>query len=229
MQEYRYELKFIISEDIGDYLKHQLAMIMDLDKHSVSDKYSYHIRSLYFDDPYSTALFDKLASQEYRQKYRIRMYNFTPQPLVLECKHKDLYFTFKEGHPISMDTYQAIMSRDFMAIRDPDPFLKRFTTACTSQPLIPSTIVDYTRLAFVYPLSDIRITFDQDIRSGRYSTDMLDQHIPTFAAIDTGTLVLEVKCNEYIPDHILSILESVPLCRRAVSKFAQCRIRGEIY
>lgn len=228
MQEYRYELKFLISEEMASILKMRLRMIMPLDSHSVSQDYSYHIRSLYFDDPYSSAYFDKLNSEEYRQKYRIRMYNLKPDPLVLECKHKDLYFTFKESHVISLDTYRNICNGNYDLIEDQDPFLVRFLTSCRCHPLRPSTIVDYTRLAFVYPLSDVRITFDQDIRSGGYSTDMLNPHLVTRQAIDTGQLVLEVKCNEFIPRHILSVLETVPMCRRSLSKFAQCRVH-EIY
>jgi len=229
MQEYRYELKFIITDDIAAVLKHQLAMVMELDSHSVAQDYSYDIRSLYFDDPYSTAFFEKLASEEYRQKYRIRMYNGDPHPLMLECKHKDLYFTFKEAHPISMHDYRCLMDSDFDGVDGSDPLVRRFLTACRATPLRPSTIVDYRRLAFTYPLSDTRITFDQDIRSGRYATDMMDADLPTFQAIDTGQMVLEVKCNEFIPEHILSVLESVPLCRQSLSKFAQCRTRGVYY
>ena len=53
--EYRYELKFLISEAVAALLKQQLKAVMQLDSHSVSEEYSYDIRSLYFDDTYSSA------------------------------------------------------------------------------------------------------------------------------------------------------------------------------
>ena len=58
--EYRYELKFIISDQAAELLKQQLRALMELDSHSISDECSYTIRSLYFDDINSSAYYDKL-------------------------------------------------------------------------------------------------------------------------------------------------------------------------
>ena len=69
----------------------------------------------------------------------------------------------------------------------------------------------------------MRITFDSELRSGRYNMDLFDPDSSTFETFDSDVQVLEVKCNEFIPQHILNVLYSVPLLRQAVSKFAICR------
>ena len=86
--EYRYELKYVISDGVAEMLKKQLRAVMELDSHSVCEDYSYIIRSLYFDDYNSSAFAEKVNGEEYRRKYRIRMYNFDdslirlfPEPL----------------------------------------------------------------------------------------------------------------------------------------------------
>ena len=67
--EYRYELKYEISAATAELLKHQLRCLMSPDSHSVCDEYSYDIRSLYFDNPDSSAYFEKLNGEEFRKKY----------------------------------------------------------------------------------------------------------------------------------------------------------------
>ena len=75
MVEYRYELKYVIAKADAEMLKRQLRLVMDLDKYSKSSDYSYDIRSLYFDNAYSSSWLEKVDGIEYRGKYRIRIYN----------------------------------------------------------------------------------------------------------------------------------------------------------
>ncbi|MBR2544958.1 MAG: polyphosphate polymerase domain-containing protein [Erysipelotrichaceae bacterium] len=221
--EYRYELKFVISQSTAELLKKQLRNVMYLDSHSVSEEYSYDIRSIYFDDIYASAYREKVNGEEYRAKYRIRMYNNDPNAISLECKHKDENMTYKESCRISREVTEALLNRQYVRINSKNSFMNRFLADAISRNLVPSVIVDYRRLAFTYPVSEVRITFDEDLHSGRYSTDFFNKDINTIAMYPEGVCVMEVKCNEYIPQHILAILNSVPKLRQAVSKFAICR------
>ena len=89
--------------------------------------------------------------------------------------------------------------------------------------LKPSVIVDYTRIAYTYPISDVRITFDSQIKSGRYDYELFDFELPTISVMEDQNVVLEVKFNEVLPEAIAMILATVPMYRQAVSKFALCR------
>jgi len=102
--------------------------------------------------------------------------------------------------------------------------LTRFVSEMLHDGLRPSIIVDYNRLAFTYPLSDVRITFDEKIRAGQPDGDFYDQDLPTTPIIDDGQMVMEVKFNDYLPEAIAMILQSEPSVRQAISKFAYCRI-----
>lgn len=223
MVEYRYELKFVIEKTQAEILKRQLKTVMSLDSHSISEEYSYDIRSLYFDDAYSTALYDKLDGIEFRGKYRMRLYNYSDSIIKMECKHKDGDMTYKEDCSISRKVADAIIAGRYTAIISKTPFLQKFLANAQIRMLRPAVIVDYRRTAFTYPASSVRITFDENIRSGRYQTDIFDSSLVTYPVTTNDQLVLEVKCNEFIPAHILAILSSVPKVRLAVSKFAYCR------
>ena len=226
--EYRYELKFLISEAVAALLKQQLKAVMQLDSHSVSEEYSYDIRSLYFDDTYSSAYREKVNGEEFRRKYRIRMYNNDPSFISLECKHKDENMTYKESCKLSQQVAKALINKQYLRVHSANRFLNKFLREAVSRNLSPSIIVDYRRTAFTYPVSEVRITFDEDLRSGRNDLDLFNENMNTFAMYPDGVCVLEVKCNEFIPQHILSILNSVPKLRQAVSKFAVCRSIKEV-
>jgi len=220
MVEYRYELKFEIAKETAELLKKQLKMVMALDSHSISQEYSYDIRSLYYDDIYSSSLYEKKDGIEFRGKYRIRIYNYSDKIIKLECKHKDENMTYKEECDLTKQQAIQLMNCDYLSVTSENKFLNKFLANAQVQYLKPSVIVDYRRTAFVYPTSSVRITFDENIRAGRYDLDLFDANISTVPVSEN--VVLEVKCNEFIPEHILRILSSQPKIRLAVSKFALC-------
>jgi|GEM_PF-5605681 len=48
----------------------------------------YRITSLYFDDAFDSALFEKTAGVQHRQKVRVRIYDGSPEVIMLEQKIK---------------------------------------------------------------------------------------------------------------------------------------------
>lgn len=219
--KYRHELKYIISSKQADILKQRLSLVMKLDFNGVNIDHSYLIRSLYFDDVFSNSYYEKLDGVLYRKKYRIRLYNHNDSFIRLECKYKHNNMTSKEQAIIDKNTCLSLIKGE--EVNSDNPFVQRFIDEMKVKHLIPSVIVDYHRLAFTYPLSDVRITFDSQIKSGRYNYDLFDFDASFEKVIDDDVVVLEVKFNEVLPLHIALILETVPTFRQAVSKFALCR------
>lgn len=222
MINYRYELKYVISSWQAAALKQQLKAVMELDSHSVSTEYSYDIRSLYFDDINNSAYLEKMDGVEFRAKYRLRIYNYSSDVIKLECKHKDENMTYKQDCTLPLEVAKAILAGKYLNIKTNNRFLQQFLADAVSRQLKPAVIVDYRRTAFTYPVSEVRITFDEDLRSGRYGLDFFNKEMPTFPIYDDDQLILEVKCNEFIPDHILAVLNTIPKFRQAFSKFTAC-------
>ncbi len=223
MRKYRHELKFIINKKMSEILKQRLNMVMDIDKNSVNLDNTYYIRSLYFDDPSSSAYYEKLNGVLYRTKYRIRIYNNDSSFIRLERKLKHNNMTSKEQIKISKEVCLAILDGNINKINASSDLMKDFINEIKIKNLKPSIIVDYKRLAYTYPISDVRITFDSDIKSGLYNYDLFDYDSTSYDVLDNDKVVLEVKFNEIIPEHIAIILQTIPTYRQAVSKFALCR------
>ena len=224
MRKYRNEIKFVINKDTAEILKNKLSHLMDIDTNSTSEDNSYFIRSLYFDDTYSNAYYEKIDGVEYRKKYRIRLYNKDTSFIRLECKYKHENKTSKDQILIDKSICDKIINGN---IEDLDisksNLLTKFVIDYRSRNLKPSIIVDYKRLAYTYPVSDVRVTFDSKIRSGRYDYNLYDEDLTTYKVIDDNEVVLEVKFNEILPEPIAIVLSTVPMIRQAFSKFAICR------
>lgn len=221
--KYRHELKFKISNSAAEVLKQKLSLILGKDKNAYYKDGSYLIKSLYFDDRNSSSYYEKMDGVLYRKKYRIRMYNDVDTFIRLEKKMKHNNFTAKEQMLISKDIYSKIIDGNVDEIDDPSGLLLEFITNYKNKGLVPSVIVEYHRTAFTYPISEVRITFDSNIQSSLYNYDLFNTSYPRYNVDEPGKQVLEVKFNEILPLHIANILNDIPACREAVSKFAICR------
>ena len=221
--KYRHELKFKISNAAAEVLKQKLSLIMNKDKFAYYEDGSYMIKSLYFDDLNSSSYYEKMDGILYRKKYRIRIYNNDDSFIRLEKKMKHNNMTAKEQMLISKDIYSKILNGKINEIDNAEGLLLEFLGEMKTKNLIPSIIVAYHRTAFIYPISDVRITFDSNIQSGLYNYDIFDSMVPMYTVDEKGKQVLEVKFNEVLPLHIANILNDIPSCREAVSKFAICR------
>ena len=221
MRKYRFELKYIINKKDALFLKQRLLNVMDVDALANGGTNGYTISSLYFDDLDSTAYFEKLDGVLYRTKYRIRVYDYDDSFIRLERKLKHENMTSKDQTRITKEQFYDIINGN-IAFTD-DKLYNEFVKDMKLKNLKPSVIVEYKRLALTYPLSDVRVTFDSNIRSGLYNYDLFSPELNTYSVQDPDKVVLEVKFNDYLPEHISMILTTIPSFRQAVSKFALCR------
>ena len=225
--KYRYELKFLLNSSYAELLKYRLGLIMDKDVNAIDGKY--FIRSLYFDDIYDTAYYEKVDGLEEREKYRIRYYNLDKSYIVLELKGKRNIFTYKRQARLSEEDYNNIINQNYDKINMEDkPVLEDFINKAKRKDLVPAIIVDYNRLAYTYPVEDVRITFDEDISSGVFDYDLFNKEINTQRVIEPNEVILEVKYNTRFPKVLKEILNTVPMTRIAMSKFALCKEKKEV-
>lgn len=228
-KSYRHELKFIINKTQAEILKYRLSLIMDVDTNSVNEDHTYFIRSLYFDDIYNTAYYEKVDGLEQREKYRIRLYNLDDSFIRLERKEKNRDLTHKEQVRITKEECLAIINGDLDTIDiKKHQLLKDFVLKYQLYHIKPDVIVDYERLAYTYPVEETRITFDENIRSGRFNTDLFSHDIETYDVLEPDEVVLEVKFNGAIPSVIAQVIMTIPSIRLAVSKFALCKEKKEV-
>ena len=223
---FRHELKFFISPLQYQVLSRTLKATLNPDPNG-DENNQYHIRSLYFDTAYDSALYDKINGTANRDKYRIHIYNFSDQMIRLECKSKFRDLISKRSVRITRDLAEQLISADPTGLESTASGLVSDTfREMRTNLLHPVVIVDYLREAYLHPAEEVRITFDMQLRSGLNSVDMFNPYLPTVPPFDHDEIILEVKYNQVLPPYIASLLTYAlrdGACRSAISKYVYCR------
>lgn len=221
---YRHEIKYYINYRDYTVLSNALRAVMTLDQNAGDDR-MYHIRSLYFDDMYESALYQKVNGTDDRYKFRIRIYNYSKKTIKFEKKIKKGQFIAKRSILISCSEYDQIISGDIDFLLDRKEALAReIYLEMKNNRLRPRVLIDYHREAYVAPFEDVRITFDKDLRGGLSLTDIFNPNTPTMPMFEKGMMVMEVKFNRYLPEYIKGVLQNINAANKsAISKYVICR------
>lgn len=218
---YRSEIKHEITPADKFAIISSLRAVARPDPHAGPDG-RYRIRSLYFDDWRDRTLREKLDGVSEREKFRLRLYE--SGDVHLEKKVKRGGAGYKVTEPVTREEAQRIVSGDtFWMATSGRALLIELYARMQAEGLRPKTIVDYTRTPFVYAPGNVRVTIDEDIRTGLNCTDFLNPACITIPAGDP-VILLEVKWDDYLPNAIRRAIQVHGRHASAFSKYQRCRM-----
>jgi hypothetical protein len=233
---YRYEKKYLVPNYMLDDLRARFSGFVRPDLYSNEDetgRQQYTVRSIYFDSSDLSFFNEKIAGVMDRRKLRVRGYN-RQEPgsnVVLEIKKKlgdrilkhraDLKYDDLEKLLYNGQIERFIFSRSGTDIARSLDDASRFLFHYKRRQLRPTCLVVYEREAYHGKFnSDIRVTFDKNIRSRNYPA--INQ---LFCESDLRPLfkehfILEVKYSYgNMPDWIKTIIYEYRLRVEALSKY----------
>lgn len=232
MEVWRNELKFAISYIDYYYIKNLISEFMSLDRGE-----EYWIRSLYFDTEDDIDWKSKEEGIYSRKKLRLRIYSIDDQAIKLEIKNKKGDYSHKETLVINKDESNSLIKGDtswLKCYQGPDKLIENRMSIVDKimvmfgyNKLAPKVVVDYNREAYYEEFNDIRITFDKNIRCFR-GFDLfagISEQNEYQVNIPNGEMIMEVKYNHYLPDHIRNIVNSLNKQRCSVSKYDLSRLQ----
>lgn len=218
----RHELKYFINYQEYEYLRNRLKEVLQIDKNSMNNN-GYNIRSLYFDDMYNSAYIEKELGLAIRKKYRIRIYDLDDRIIKLERKEKFNKYISKESVSITKDEFYKIINGDFeFCLKKNNKLLRDFYIESREKILKPRIIVDYDREAYTFSYGNIRITFDKELRTAVNSYDIFKKDVATKRIFQEPIMIMEVKYDDYIPEHIKNLLQISSHTLSSASKYVLC-------
>lgn len=221
----RHELKFFISSMDYQVLSRVLDKTLQRDPNG-DENNEYHIRSLYFDTMFNDAMIDKVDGVKNRDKYRIRIYNFSDRLIRLECKTKVGQLISKRSIGIPKLLAEQLIAGDPTGLeRTRSGLLRDVYREMAVNRLRPVVLVDYVREAYIHKAEEVRITFDKQLHTGLRSTDLFNPYVPTISPFDHNDIILEVKFNRVMPPYIRDLLCTYVHSAQssAISKYVWCR------
>ena len=218
---YRYEKKFLINNIQMEILKNNLSAALYLDSNIKNPDGSYFIRSLYFDDYKDTSYYQVIDGISKREKYRIRYYDYDSSYITLEKKSKINNLGKKEKSVISQEiTNMFINNKNFDS---KEKVVNELNQKIKSDLYKPIVIIDYLRIAYTYPINDVRITIDYNISCSYEINKFFEKGINSIPLLEKDTAILEVKYNDYLPDFIKYIINEKSLEMTSFSKYSTGR------
>lgn len=222
MEKFRHEFKYLISYEQMRLIADRLKRVMKLDPHAKDGRYL--ISSLYYDDPYDSCFYEVAAGVDLRKKYRLRYYDHDASAVFLECKAKRNNMMLKKNSYLEhYDALKLVNGGYLRDIADQDDLNKELTYKIMARGFKPKVIVEYERVPYVYEAGNIRITFDMNITSSTDLKNFLGQYAYKRSVLPCGSLIMEVKYDEFLPSLIYDCIDIGGLEQLSISKYTLCR------
>lgn len=231
MQKQRFELKYMLEEDMACQVRELIAAHLELDENGVGKpNYSYPVHSLYLDSPDLYTFWTTINGDKNRFKLRIRFYNDLPtSPVFFEIKRRMNNCILKQRGGVKKEAVARLLRGHLpapsdMLSSDPKALLavQNFLGLVDKLQAIPQAHVCYLREAYIDPVSDnTRVTFDRNVFTE-------PRHTPTFStAMHEPSqpfgkrVILELKFTDRFPDWLRHIVESFHLMQCGAAKYAE--------
>lgn len=219
-KQYRNEWKYSCSERDLNILDFQLRALLERDEHNETNE-GYEIHSLYFDDIKDACARENDAGVSRRFKYRIRYYGNRHSELKLERKEKLEGRCYKDSCNISSEQYLKIVSgkaEDVLWETDKH-LLKRFCVHWMCRGFRPKAIINYRRVAYVEPITNVRVTLDKNITvSDEVSGFLLGTYLK-IPVQENQEHILEVKFDSILPSYVKALMSNRRFVQIAFSKY----------
>lgn len=201
----RREIKYLLTLPVYYRYADVFANVLQEDKHSSAS--GYMVRSLYFDTPDNTDFHEKEDGTDPRRKVRLRCYDPTQGPVLLELKQKEGVRQLKRSLSMTREDAQKLIDGHYEVLLGyKEPFAKECYGLMRTRYYRPCCIVEYRRRAFVMQTNNIRITFDSQLRSNKNSVDLFSTNLPLTPIMDDFNIILEVKYDGFLLSYIRDIL-----------------------
>jgi hypothetical protein len=231
----RFEKKYLVPNVQLDALRERFMPFLRADIYAGGDPFGYPeytVRSIYFDSPDKKALDEKIAGIEERKKLRIRGYDTCDEnsQVFLEVKRKIGNRIYKNRSLIPYSKTADVLllgpdkelTENLIEKKHHDDAM-RFLYQLKKYNMSPLNLIVYEREAYHGKFnSDLRITFDKNIRSAIYPSidNLFDESSMTY--VWDNHFILEVKYfDPPMPGFVKTIVEDFKLQSQALSKFIE--------
>ena len=225
---YRYEFKYILNKKISDQIEKEVLNFMLYDGHVNKElDNKYFVRSLYFENNFSSNFYEKVDGMKIRRKYRLRTYSnfFDPKvPIFFEVKGRISERTYKKRINIKNKYLNLFLSQsqnfNLLNLYPNNEMIINFIFDSFRKNLKPLILVDYKRRPYINKFGlYFRLTFDTNLLSSKTNNLFSNDKYSSWLECKAGYTILEVKFDRSIPAWFHRIIQCYNLKRKSISKF----------
>ena len=229
LQAQRFELKYIISEDVALAVRDFVASYLEIDEFGATlPNLSYPVHSLYLDSPDMKLYRSTINGDKNRFKLRLRFYENRPDaPVFFEIKRRMNNTIAKQRGGVRRAAVDSLLAGqlpapDHLISKEPKQLiaLQNFCRLLANLEASPKAHIAYFREAWISRYDNsVRVTMDREVRcdpepSTRLSTEMI-QPVTVFG----NKVILELKFTNRFPDWFKELVRVFGLMQCGAAKY----------
>ncbi|HWQ92001.1 MAG TPA: polyphosphate polymerase domain-containing protein [Clostridia bacterium] len=230
MQTSRFELKYVISEEVAQQIRTYVSAFLDVDENGANKPhFSYQVHSLYIDSDEMKTYWDTINGNKNRFKLRVRYYEDSPdKPAFLEIKRRMNNCIQKQRVGIRREAMPMILNGQLpppslMLGHEPRHLLaiQNFCRLIQDLRAKPKMHVAYLREAYLPPTDNTaRVTLDRDVRSEPNPAGVLKTTMQNPIQVWGNAVVLELKFTNRYPNWFRDLVCAFNLRQCGAAKYA---------
>jgi hypothetical protein len=230
MQLQRFELKYIIKEDVALAIRSFVSGYLEIDEFGATrPNLSYTVHSLYLDSDLLTIYWHTINGNKNRYKLRIRFYENRPAaPVYFEIKRRMNDAILKQRGAVHRQAVDWILAghhpeADHLVSKDPKHLvaLQNFSRLMIENHAKPKAHVAYYREAWISPHNNsVRVTLDREVKCSPEPTARMVAEMDNPVTVFGKNVVLELKFTGRFPDWFRELARIFGLAQCSAAKYA---------
>ena len=230
MQQQRFELKYLITEEMALKVRDFVRSYLDFDEYSVGKpNFSYPVHSLYLDSDDLKLYWETINGIKNRYKLRLRYYDTNPKsPVFFEIKRRMNNCIMKQRGGVRQQYVGYLLSgqlpqEEHLLSKAPKQMiaLQRFCELMNRIHAKPKVHIYYMREAYVSDDDNVRVTIDRKV----YGEANLDYTIKTEmhnpALSFANQVILELKFTNRFPDWFRELVRVFGVMQCGAAKYCE--------
>jgi hypothetical protein len=229
MQQQRFELKYIIKEDVALAVREFVSGYLEIDEYGATlHNFSYPVHSLYLDSDNLHLYHTTINGDKNRYKLRLRYYdNRSEAPIFFEIKRRMNNIIAKQRGGVRRDAVDWLLAGHLpepahLVSRDPrqQVALQNFCKLTHDIRASPKAHIAYLREAWISPRDNsVRVTLDRAVRCEPEPLAHLNTRMTNPVVVFGKEVVLELKFTDRFPDWFKQLVRVFGLMQCGAAKY----------
>jgi len=230
LQLQRYELKYLVPEDIALGIRDFVRSFLEIDEFGATlPNFSYPVHSLYLDSDDLTLYRHTINGDKNRFKLRLRYYEDRPDaPVFFEIKRRMNSIIMKQRGGVRREHVDALLAGQLpwpgiMLSNQPKQLvaLQNFCRLMININAKPRTHIFYKREAWISPHDNsVRVTMDREVLAESDLTARLETRMHDPALLFRNNVILELKFTNRFPDWFRDLVRVFGVMQCGAAKYA---------
>jgi hypothetical protein len=230
MQKQRFELKYLINEDIALMVRDYVRSYLGMDEYSVGrPNYSYPVHSLYLDSDDLKTYWTTINGEKNRFKLRLRYYSTNADtPVFFEIKRRVNNCIMKQRGGVRQNAVDYLLKGhlpepEHLLSKGPNQLvaLQRFCYLMGMIRAQPKVHIAYLREAYVSDNDQVRVTMDREVCGEPNLNSTIKTHMDYPIRTFCGFTILELKFTDRFPNWFGDLVRSFHTMQCGAAKYVE--------